>query len=96
MRRLLNFGETLRALRTEGKRSQRDLAGAAHVTQAQIDRIEHNQVDPRYSTVRRLLTELGYELVAVQATQLSLIADVLETRGEEKPLIDYLQDQELS
>lgn len=84
---LTDLGNSLRVARLKAKRSQRNLAQAAKMTQDQLSRLEHNQLDPRYSTIRRVLKELGYELVAVPSTTLPLIADLIAPDGD-APLID--------
>ena len=88
MKQLSDLGATLRTARTTAKRSQRSLAESAGTTQATIDRLEHNQIDPRLSTVRRLLNELGYELIAIPHRSVSLVRDLIDQSGDETPLID--------
>ena len=92
MNQLIDLGAALRAARTKAKRSQRSLARAAGTTQATIDRLEHNQIDPRLSTVRRLLHELDYELVAIPRQSLFVVRDVIDQNDDDTPLIDLGDD----
>jgi transcriptional regulator with XRE-family HTH domain len=87
MNNLSDLGSALRTARLEAKRSQRDIARAAGLTQATVDRLEHNAIDPRYSTIRRILKELGHELIVVPRSSLSIVSDVLRP-SEDRPLID--------
>jgi len=90
-----DLGSTLRAARMKAKRSQRSLAEGAKTTQATVDRLEHNQIDPRFSTVRRLLHELGYELVVIPHHSLPLVRDIMVPGDDDTPLID-LNDEDVS
>jgi predicted transcriptional regulator len=87
MKRFEDIGGTVRAARLENGRSQRHLAAAARTSQAYLDKLEHNQIDPRYSTLARVLKELGYELVAIPTARVGLLQDVLHG-DPERPLID--------
>ena len=92
MNQLTDLGATLRFARTKARRSQRNLATAADTTQATVDRLEHNQIDPRLSTVRRLLHELGYELVAIPRESLFVVRDLIDQNDDDAPLIDLGDD----
>lgn len=51
-------GEELKKLRKESKLTQKKLADLAGVSQSLIARIENNDVDPKTSTLRKILTAL--------------------------------------
>jgi transcriptional regulator with XRE-family HTH domain len=88
LNQLSDLGAALRIARTNSKRSQRSLAEAAKTTQATVDRIEHNQIDPRLSTLRRLLGELDYELVAIPRQSLMTVRDLIDQNDDDAPLIE--------
>ena len=52
-------GEHLKKMRTEKGITQKELAEAAEISQAHIAKIENDKVDPRLSTVNRLLSVLN-------------------------------------
>jgi len=52
-------GNTLKRLRTEAGLTQKTLAGLAGVSQAHIAKIEQGKVDPRLSTVNRIMSVLS-------------------------------------
>lgn len=60
----MEIRKQLKAIRAMVGISQKDLAARANVTQKQISLIEGGK-DCCISTIRRLLNELGYDLVAV-------------------------------
>lgn len=60
----MNITKQLKAIRAMAGISQKDLAARANVTQKQISLIEGGK-DCCISTLRRLLNEMGYDIVAV-------------------------------
>lgn len=54
----LNLTKTLKKLRIENELTQRELAQKAGVSQAHIAKIENGKVDPRLSTINKLLSVL--------------------------------------
>lgn len=56
---LLITGHTLRLMRTKAGLTQKNLADLVGVTQAHISKIEYGKVDPRLSTVNRILGVLA-------------------------------------
>jgi len=57
----VKIGERLRALREENLLTQAQLGEAAGVSRDQVSRIERNEVDPRFSTIRKLAAALGVD-----------------------------------
>jgi predicted transcriptional regulator len=64
----MEIRKQLKAIRAMAGISQKDLAARANVTQKQISLIEGGK-DCCISTIRRLLNELGYDIVAVPIEQ---------------------------
>jgi transcriptional regulator with XRE-family HTH domain len=62
-RRSIELGEQVRRLRRARGWSQEELATRAHTSQAAIARLELGDVDPKVSTLERLSTALGADLV---------------------------------
>jgi transcriptional regulator with XRE-family HTH domain len=56
--------ELLRSVRVRAGLNQRRLAELAGVPQSTVSRVESGAIDPRVSTLRRLLRSCGYELEA--------------------------------
>jgi len=56
--RVIQIGETLRALREEKYLSQRELAKAADVSPTTIVKLEANQAEPQPRTIRKLAAAL--------------------------------------
>lgn len=57
------FGDELKRLRLERGLSQGDAAHHASISRTQWHQIENNYVDPRLSTVIRLLEAVGANLI---------------------------------
>lgn len=60
----MNITKQLKAIRAMAGITQKELAARANVTQKQISFIEGGR-DCCISTIRRLLNEMGYDIVAV-------------------------------
>jgi transcriptional regulator with XRE-family HTH domain len=58
---VMKIGERLRKLRERKLMTQEELGEAADVSRDQVSRIERNEVDPRFSTIRKLAKALGVE-----------------------------------
>ena len=58
----MTAGELIRAARTRANLSQLDLAKLLQIPRTQITRWEAGQVDPGFSTVRRVLRACGFDL----------------------------------
>jgi len=58
----MTAGEIIRAARTRANLSQLDLAKLLQIPRTQITRWEAGQVDPGFSTVRRVLRACGFDL----------------------------------
>jgi transcriptional regulator with XRE-family HTH domain len=58
---VMKIGENLRKLRERKLMTQAELGDAADVSRDQVSRIERNEVDPRFSTIRKLAKALGVE-----------------------------------
>ncbi len=57
----VKIGERLRELRERKLMTQAELGKAAGVSRDQVSRIERDEVDPRFSTIRKLAKALGVE-----------------------------------
>jgi transcriptional regulator with XRE-family HTH domain len=57
----VKIGRRLRALREEHLLTQGELGEAASVSRDQVSRIERDEVDPRFSTIRKLAKALGVD-----------------------------------
>jgi transcriptional regulator with XRE-family HTH domain len=58
---VMKIGERLRKLRERKLLTQEQLGEAADVSRDQVSRIERNEVDPRFSTIRKLAKALDVE-----------------------------------
>ncbi len=70
----VKIGRRLRVLREEHLMTQAELGEAAEVSRDQVSRIERDEVDPRFSTIRKLAKALGVqpkELVKIGGTDAS-------------------------
>jgi DNA-binding XRE family transcriptional regulator len=57
----VKIGRRLRALREESLMTQAELGEAAKVSRDQVSRIERDEVDPRFRTIRKLADALGVD-----------------------------------
>jgi transcriptional regulator with XRE-family HTH domain len=57
----VKIGQRLRMLREEHLLTQAELGEAAGVSRDQVSRIERDEVDPRFSTIRKLAKALGVD-----------------------------------
>ena len=57
----VKIGERLRELRERALLTQAELGDAAGVSRDQVSRIERDEVDPRFSTIRKLASALDVE-----------------------------------
>jgi transcriptional regulator with XRE-family HTH domain len=57
----VKIGRRLRTLREEHLLTQGELGEAAGVSRDQVSRIERDEVDPRFSTIRKLAKALGVD-----------------------------------
>jgi transcriptional regulator with XRE-family HTH domain len=57
----VKIGRRLRALREESLMTQAELGEAARVSRDQVSRIERDEVDPRFRTIRKLADALGVD-----------------------------------
>ncbi|MBA3423978.1 MAG: helix-turn-helix transcriptional regulator [Rubrobacter sp.] len=57
----VKIGEKLRQLRERNLLTQAELGAAAGVSRDQVSRIERDEVDPRFSTIRKLAAALGVD-----------------------------------
>lgn len=58
---VVKIGERLRELRERKLMTQAELGEAADVSRDQVSRIERDEVDPRFSTIRKLAKALNVE-----------------------------------
>jgi transcriptional regulator with XRE-family HTH domain len=58
---VVKIGRNLRQLREDRLLTQEELGEAAGVSRDQISRIERNEVDPRFSTIRKLAKALDID-----------------------------------
>ncbi len=57
----VKIGERLKQLRERNLMTQAELGDAAGVSRDQVSRIERDEVDPRFRTIRKLAAALGVE-----------------------------------
>ncbi len=57
----VKIGKKLKGLRTQRLMSQTELGKAAGVNRDQVSRIERDEVDPRFSTIRKLAAALDVD-----------------------------------
>lgn len=91
MKTLTDFGRLIRSSRLGQAQTQRELAKLAGTSQAYIDKIEHNQVDPRLSTILRLLRALDLEPAALNTAEREI---VLQLTGSTSKMEDLLIPEE--
>jgi len=58
---VMKIGRNLRQLREDRLVTQEELGETAGVSRDQISRIERNEVDPRFSTIRKLAKALDID-----------------------------------
>ena len=85
---LMDIGEAVRAARRRAGLSQRELAVRTGLPQSTVGRIESGFVDPRSSTVVKLLAACGEELALTrslgQGVDRTLIAEQLKLTPKER------------
>ncbi len=86
----MNIGATVRHARRRSGLSQRELADRTGVPQSTIARVESNFVDPRTSTVVKLLAACGEELEAVRRLGEGIDRTLI------RPLLDLTPQQRLT
>lgn len=89
------LADALRQARREKGWSQRDLSARAHLTQAQISRIENGEVDLQVSTLLELARSLDMDLQLVPRSAIPAVEAAVrsagersEERGARRPLAD--------
>jgi transcriptional regulator with XRE-family HTH domain len=87
MKTLTDFGQLIRSSRLAQGQTQRELAKLAGTSQSYIDKIEHNQVDPRLSTILRLLRALGLEPGALNTTEREIVLQLAGSAGKTEDLL---------
>lgn len=87
MNRISDLGCFIRTARLQQDRTQRNLALRAATSQAYIDKLEHNQIDARLSTIVRILGALGYELTALTAEELGIVNDLARPGAADTMLV---------
>jgi transcriptional regulator with XRE-family HTH domain len=58
---VVKIGRNLRRLREDRLLTQEELGEAAEVSRDQVSRIERDEVDPRFSTIRKLARALDVD-----------------------------------
>jgi transcriptional regulator with XRE-family HTH domain len=58
---IVRIGRSVREQRVQRFMTQEDLARAAEISLRQLVRIERNEVEPRFSTIRKLAGAFGVE-----------------------------------
>jgi len=79
---LESLTEALRQARLAKGWSQRDLSARAHLTQAQISRIENGEVDVQVSTLIELARSLDFDLQLVPRTALVAVEAAVRSAEE--------------
>ena len=75
-------GKVLREMRQEAGMSQQELARLAGITQAHVAKIESGRVDPRLSTVNRLVSILNEEETGTQCSDI-MTRNIVSVRMDE-------------
>ena len=78
----LDLASHIRQLREELGWTQEDLAKRAHIDQADLSRIERGRIDPRWSTVNRIVNALGETFALTSAPTTIRPALTTETRDD--------------
>ena len=89
---LQNAGEVVARERRRQGLTLEALAKRAETTHSYIVRLEQNTVDPRFSTLKRVLAGLGMVLIAVDADLEPRIAEL--TSGDEEYLVNLNPGEE--
>ena len=76
------LADTLRQARREKGWSQRDLSARAHLTQAQISRIENGEVDLQVSTLLELARSLDLDLQLVPRSAITAVEAAVRSAAE--------------
>lgn len=76
------LADALRQARREKGWSQRDLSARAHLTQAQISRIENGEVDLQVSTLLELARSLDLDLQLVPRSAITAVEAAVRSAGE--------------
>lgn len=79
----MTFGERLRQLREEAGLTQEALARQANISLSQISKMELKNVDPSWSTVKRLARALSVSVAAFD-TDDPLLNEAKEDRPKQK------------
>jgi predicted transcriptional regulator len=82
MHPLDDLGFFIRSARLAQGRTQRELAKLVGTSQAYIDKVEHNQIDPRLSSVVRLLRALDFELTALGEAERTIARQFMRPVGD--------------
>ena len=83
---IMNIGEQIKKIRTAKNLSQKEVALALEMDQAQFSRIESGKTDPAFSTIEKIAQALG-----VQLSELVNADDVFkEVNSYDKSVIEKL------
>lgn len=92
----MNIGEQIKKIRTAKNFSQKEVALALEMDQAQFSRIESGKTDPAFSTIEKIAQALG-----VQLSELVNAEDVFKEVNsydksviEKMTLVDQLEEKE--
>jgi transcriptional regulator with XRE-family HTH domain len=94
----MNIGEQIKKTRTAKNLSQKEVALALEMDQAQFSRIENGKTDPSFSTIEKIAQALGVELVElVNADDIFREVNSYDKSIFEKlALVDQLEEKEKS
>ncbi|MDN3583833.1 helix-turn-helix domain-containing protein [Mucilaginibacter flavus] len=94
----MNIGEQIKKTRTAKNLSQKEVALALEMDQAQFSRIENGKTDPSFSTIEKIAQALGVELVElVNADDIFKEVNSYDKSIFEKlALVDQLEEKEKS
>ncbi len=98
IRHCMNIGEQIKKTRTAKNLSQKEVALALEMDQAQFSRIENGKTDPSFSTIEKIAQALGIELVElVNADDIFKEVNSYDKSIFEKlALVDQLEEKEKS
>jgi transcriptional regulator with XRE-family HTH domain len=92
----MNIGEQIKKIRTAKNLSQKEVALALEMDQAQFSRIENGKTDPAFSTIEKIAKALGVELTElVNANDIFAEVNSYDKSVIEKmALVDQLEEKE--
>ena len=94
----MNIGEQIKKIRTAKNLSQKEVALALEMDQAQFSRIENGKTDPAFSTIEKVARALGVGLAELVNTDnvFEEVNSYDKSVIEKMALVDQLEEKEKS